>query len=155
VSYESLFFAYKGYGEYMTTSENSKPKRKPLKKWQIVAIAILVLFVIGSLSGGGQQTTTSSSSSGVSEPDVPQVDLFTKRACRKWYEAINEGGKGIQTTAEIREGIKVVYEAAQFSEIPAIVDAATRQLAAITSGDVEAFGIAGNDFGNACKAAGQ
>jgi hypothetical protein len=139
----------------MTTPENSKPKRNPLKKWQIVLIAVLVLLVIGSLSGGGDKTTTSNSSSGVSEPEVPQVDLFTKRACRKWYEAINEGGKGIQTTAEIREGMKVVYEAAQFSEIPAIVDAATRQLAAITSGDVEAFGNAGNDFGNACKAAGQ
>jgi len=138
----------------MTTPDNSKPKRKPLKIWQIVLIAIFVLFVIGSLSGG-DKTTTSSSSPGVSEPSTPQVDLFTKRACRKWYEAINEGGKGIQTTAEIREGMKVVYEAAQFSEIPAIVDAATRQLAAITSGDVEAFGIAGNDFGNACKAAGQ
>ena len=139
----------------MTTPENSKPKRNPLKKWQIVLIAVLVLLVIGSLSGGGDKTTISNSSSGVSEPEVPQVDLFTKRACRKWYEAINEGGKGIQTTAEIREGMKVVYEAAQFSEIPSIVDAATRQLAAITSGDVEAFGIAGNDFGNACKAAGQ
>jgi len=139
----------------MTTPENSKPKRKPLKKWQIVLIAVLVLLVIGSLSGGGDKTTTSNSPSGVSEPAVPQVDLFTKRACRKWYEAINEGGKGIQTTAEIREGMKVVYEAAQFSEIPAIVDAATRQLAAITNGDVEAFGNAGNDFGNACKAAGQ
>ena len=139
----------------MTTTENSKPKRKPLKKWQIVLIAVLVLLVIGSLSGGGDKTTTSNSPSGVSEPAVPQVDLFTKRACRKWYEAINEGGKGIQTTAEIREGMKVVYEAAQFSEIPAIVDAATRQLAAITNGDVEAFGNAGNDFGNACKAAGQ
>ena len=139
----------------MTTPENSKPKRNPLKKWQIVLIAVLVLLVIGSLSGGGDKTTISNSSSGVSEPEVPQVDLFTKRACRKWYEAINEGGKGIQTTAEIREGMKVVYEAAQFSEIPAIVDAATRQLAAITSGDVEAFGNAGNDFGNACKAAGQ
>ena len=114
-----------------------------------------MLLVIGSLSGGGDKTTTSNSPSGVSEPAVPQVDLFTKRACRKWYEAINEGGKGIQTTAEIREGMKVVYEAAQFSEIPAIVDAATRQLAAITNGDVEAFGNAGNDFGNACKAAGQ
>ena len=139
----------------MTTPENSKPKRKPIKKWQIVLIAVLVLLVIGSLSGGGDKTTTSNSPSGVSEPAVPQVDLFTKRACRKWYEAINEGGKGIQTTAEIREGMKVVYEAAQFSEIPAIVDAATRQLAAITNGDVEAFGNAGNDFGNACKAAGQ
>jgi len=139
----------------MTTPENSKPKRKPLKKWQIVLIAVLVLLVIGSLSGGGDKMTTSNSPSGVSEPAVPQVDLFTKRACRKWYEAINEGGKGIQTTAEIREGMKVVYEAAQFSEIPAIVDAATRQLAAITNGDVEAFGNAGNDFGNACKAAGQ
>ena len=139
----------------MTTQENSKPKRKPLKKWQIVAIAILVLFLIGSLSGGGDKTTTSSSSAGVSEPSTPQVDMFTKRACRKLYEAISEGGKGIQTNAEIRAGMKVVYEAAQFSEIPAIVDAATRQLAAITSGDVEAFGIAGNDFGQACKAAGQ
>jgi hypothetical protein len=139
----------------MTTPENSKPKRKPLKKWQIAAIVVFVLFIIGSLSGGDSGTTQSNSSPGVAEPAVPQVDLFTKRACRKWYEAVSEGGKGIQTTAEIREGMKVVYEAAQFSEIPAIVDAATRQLAAITNGDVEEFGIAGNDFGNACKAAGQ
>ena len=139
----------------MSTSENSNPKKKPLKKWQIVALGILVLFVIGSISSGGEETSSSSSSPGISEPSVSQVDLFTKRACRKWYEAISEGGKGVQTTAEIREGMKVVYEAAQFSEIPEIVDAATRQLAAITNGDVEAFGTAGNDFGNACKAAGQ
>jgi hypothetical protein len=139
----------------MTTPENSKPKRKPLKKWQRVAIVVFVLFAIGSLSSGNSKTTQSSSSPGVSAPSVPQVDLFTKRACRKWYEAISEGGKGIQTAAEIRDGMKIVYEAAQFSEIPTIVDAATRQLAAITNGDTEAFGIAGNDFGNACKAAGQ
>lgn len=139
----------------MTTSDNSRPKRAPLKRWQIFLIIVLGLFIIGSITGGDDETLQSSSPPVVSEPTEIQVDLFTKRACRKWYEAISEGGKGIQTTAEIREGMKVVYEAAQFSEIPAIVDAATRQLAAITNGDVDGFGVAGEDFGNACKAAGQ
>jgi hypothetical protein len=139
----------------MSTNENGKPKRKPLKKWQVVAIVVFILFVIGSISGGNDKTTQSSTPTGVSASSAPEVDLFTKRACRKWREAISEGSKGIQTTAEIREGMKVVYEAAQFSEIPAIVDAGTRQLAAITNNDVEAFEIAGIDFGNACNAAGQ
>ncbi len=139
----------------MTTPENASSKRKPLKKWQVGLIVVFVLFIIGSLSGGDPKTTQSSSSPSSSESSISQVDLFTKRACRKWYEAVSEGAKGIQTTAEIREGMKVVYEAGQFSEIPEIVDAATRQLAAITNEDVEAFRIAGIDFGNACKAAGQ
>jgi hypothetical protein len=138
----------------MTTPDNSKPKRK-LTRLQFTLLVIVVLIVIGSLSGGGDETSSSSSSPGVSAPTEPQVDLYTERACRKWYEAISEGGKGVQTNAEIREGMKVVYEAAQFSKIPEIVDAGTRQLAAITQGDLEAFAIAGNDFGNACKAAGQ
>jgi hypothetical protein len=138
----------------MTTPENFKPKRK-LSRLQFTILVILGLIVIGSLSGGGDEKSSSNLSPGISSTTEKEVDLFTKRACRKWYEAISEGGKGIQTNAEIREGMKVVYEAAQFSEIPEIVDAATRQLAAITQGDVDAFEIAGNDFGNACKAAGQ
>ncbi len=138
----------------MSTNEN-KPNPKRLKKRYLVVIVVVILYIIGSLSGNNNQSTNSSSSAEISKQTTTQVDLYTKRACRKWYEAISEGSKGTQTTAEIRESIKVVYESAKFSEIPAIVDAATRQLAAITIGDVDAFSLAGVDFGNACKAVGQ
>ena len=118
----------------------------------VSALLLTGLLVTGCGSTNSAQTNTTPT---VSTPAEPTVDLFTKRACRKWYESISEGSKGVQTTAEIRKGLQVVYEAAQFSEIPAIVDAGTRQLAAITIEDVDAFQAAMTDFGNACKAAGQ
>lgn len=139
----------------MTNSEIPAPKKK-LKKWQIVALVLVVTAIIGQFTGSGDSTESmSSETTEAATAPEPTVDIFTKRACRKWRIAVAEGGKGVQTTAEIREGMKVVYEAAQFSEIPAIVDAGTRQLAAITSGDVEAFSAAALDFGNACNAVGQ
>ena len=140
----------------MSIPENPLPKKK-LKKWQIVAIVLVAAAIIGQFTGSGDSVTESNSSGTTQATTAPEpsVDIFTKRACRKWRIAVAEGAKGVQTTAEIRAGIKVVYEAAQLSEIPAIVDSGTRQLAAITNGDVEAFSAAALDFGNACKAVGQ
>jgi len=42
----------------MTASENSKPKRKPLKKWQITLLVIFALFIFASLAGGNSSTNS-------------------------------------------------------------------------------------------------
>lgn len=80
---------------------------------------------------------------------------MTRQSCRDWYAAISESAKGVMTDAELRAGMQKVYDKARYSVDLDIVDAATRQLAAVTAGDVEAYGIAATAFGNACKAHGQ
>ena len=134
----------------MTTPENLPNKK--VKKWQIILGIIVALFIIGSLSGGNSSTSNSDNSS---QQSNTSVDIMTKKSCKDWYVVISEGSKGVQTDAEIREGIKKVYDVAKYSEDLDISDAATRQLAAITAGDTAAFEIAATDFGNACKAHGQ
>jgi cytoskeletal protein RodZ len=42
----------------MTSPENTKPKRKPLKKWQITLLVIFALFILASLTGGNTSTNT-------------------------------------------------------------------------------------------------
>jgi hypothetical protein len=49
----------------MTTNESSEPKQKPLGKWQIVLIAVLVLILIGSLSSCGSEQSNPDTNSGV------------------------------------------------------------------------------------------
>jgi hypothetical protein len=135
----------------MDKSENSAPRKK-LKKWQIAALVVLGLFVLGLFSDSDSESNTSGT---VAASSAPAVDIMTKRSCRDWYSVISEGGKGVQTDSEIREGMKKVYDVARYSEDMDIADAATRQLAAITAGDAVEFEKAATDFGNACKAHGQ
>ena len=53
----------------MTQPENINPKKK-LKKWQIFFIFIVVLMIIGALSGGNSTSTTSNSTSSTNEVAV-------------------------------------------------------------------------------------
>jgi hypothetical protein len=138
----------------MTTPENT-PFQKRFKKWQWALMIFVVLAVIGQLTGGNSKSSPSSSTSTSASSSSKSVDIMTKKSCRDWYEVISEGGKGIQTDAELRTGMQKVYEVARYSEDLDIVDAATRQLAAVTAGDTSAFETAATDFGNACKAHGQ
>ncbi len=151
----------------MNSPENNSAK--PLETWKIVAIVMaagIVMYAAFSPNPfwsapekkltmeqqrqkASDELTNKYSNSGVSS------DIMTKRSCRDWYVQISEGGKGVQTDAERLAGFKKVYEVARYSEDSDIADAATRQLAALIAGDVEAFSIAANDFGNACKAHGQ
>ena len=134
---------------------NEKPKNK-LKVWQIFLIVLGMLVLIGQFSGGSEITNKSgSTSSDTSVSENTKVDFVTKRACRIWREAINEGSKGVESFEEMRARFKEVYDVAKVSTDADIVDAATRQLAAITQGDAEAFQAAGNDFGIACQSKGQ
>ena len=138
----------------MTPPENT-PFQKRFKKWQWALMIFVVLAVIGQLTGGNSKSSSSSSNSTSASSSSKSVDIMTKKSCRDWYEVISEGGKGIQTDAELRTGMQKVYEVARYSEDLDIVDAATRQLAAVTAGDTSAFETAATDFGNACKAHGQ
>jgi hypothetical protein len=143
------------YTVHMTQNESAQPKKKP-KIWQIVIVALLALLVIGQFTGGSDSTESQNSGSPqVTTAEEPSVDIFTKRACRKFREFAAEGGKGVLTIPEMREQFRVSYEAAQFSEIPAIVSSATRTMAALTSEDVEEFSSASMALGEACLAAGQ
>ena len=138
----------------MSNPEGSVPKRK-FKKWQIFLLFIVGLMVIGQFTSPASNSPTSTTSVVADAPTSTSVDVMTKRSCRDWYAVISEGGKGVQTDAELRDGLKKVYDVARYSEDSDIVSAATRQLAAVTAGDTAAFETAATDFGNACQRHGQ
>jgi hypothetical protein len=140
----------------MSKDENSIPKKK-LKKWQIVALSVIVLAVIGQFTGGSDNSSTEDSSGAPVATAAPEfeVDMFTERACRKFREFTGEAGKGIWTISEMRAEFQDTYEAAQFSEIPVIKDAATRTLAALTALDPDALSSAADVFVEACNKLGQ
>ena len=130
---------------------------KKLKKWQIIALVLVVLAVIGQLTGGGDNSSTEKAveSPVATAAPEPEVDIFTQRACRKFREFTSEGGKGIFTISELRAEFQDTYEAAQFSEVPVITDAATRTLAALTAVDPKALSSATDVFAKACVSLGQ
>ena len=143
----------------MSNSENSPPKKKKLKKWQwavlifVVFPIILVLFIpSSSTTTSTPEATTTTSTPEVATPAESVLDYSATRACSIWVDVIDEGRKGIQTEAELRAGFKKVYEKAKSSEIPQIVDAATRMLSSITIYNIDEFEKANNDFGKACSA---
>ena len=139
----------------MSKDENSIPKKK-LKKWQIAALVLIVLSIIGQFTGGGNSSEDKASETPiVTNTPEPTVDIYIQSACRKFREFTEVAGKGILTIAEMRAKFKDTYEAAQFSDIPIIADAATRTLAALTAQDAEALAPATKDFSGACIAAGQ
>jgi hypothetical protein len=140
----------------MVQDENAVPKKK-LKKWQIAAIALIVLAVIGQFTGGSDTSSTENSADTPVATAAPEyeVDMFTERACRKFREFTAEAGKGIWTISEMRAEFKDTYEAAQFSEVPVITEAATRTLAALTAVDPDALSSAADVFVQACNKLGQ
>ena len=143
----------------MSTSENLSPKKKKLKKWQwavlifVVFPIILVLFIpSSSTTTSTPEATTTTSTPEVVTPAESVLDYSATRACSIWVDVIDEGRKGIQTEAELRAGYKKVYEKAKSSDIPQIVDAATRMLSSITIYNIDEFEKANSDFGKACSA---
>jgi hypothetical protein len=76
-----------------------------------------------------------------------ELDPMTKSSCEEWSSIV----KNAKGEAEIRKGMQRVYETARYSVDADIVDAATRQIAAITAQDIDAFNDASYDFGGACK----
>jgi hypothetical protein len=139
----------------MSQDENAVPKKK-LKKWQIIALVVIVLAVIGQFTGGDTSSTEKATETPIATAaPEPKVDMFTARACRKFREFTVEAGKGILTISEMRAEFQDTYEAAQFSEVPVITDAATRTLAALTAVDADALASATDDFAEACISLGQ
>jgi len=140
----------------MSEEENAIPKKK-FKKWQIIVLVLIVLAVIGQFTGGGDTSSTEKASETPVATAAPEyeVDMFTKRACRKFREFKGEAGKGILKISEMRAEFQDTYEAAQFSEIPVITEAATATLAALTSQDADALGQATDVFAQACIKLGQ
>lgn len=143
----------------MSNSENLPPKKKKLKKWQwavlifVVFPIILVLFIpSSSTTTSTPEATTTTSTPEVTTPAESVLDYSATRACSIWIDVIDEGRKGIQTEAELRAGYKKVYEKAKSSDIPQIVDAATRMLSSITIYNIDEFEKANSDFGKACSA---
>ena len=98
------------------------------------------------------EATTTTSTPEVATPAESVLDYSATRACSIWVDVIDEGRKGIQTEAELRAGYKKVYEKAKSSDIPQIVDAATRMLSSITIYNIDEFEKANSDFGKACSA---
>lgn len=143
----------------MSDSENLPPKKKKLKKWQwavlifVVFPIILVLFIpSSSTTTSTPEATTTTSTPEVATPAESVLDYSATRACSIWVDVIDEGRKGIQTEAELRAGYKKVYEKAKSSDIPQIIDAATRMLSSITIYNIDEFEKANSDFGKACSA---
>jgi len=140
----------------MSQDENAIPKKK-FKKWQIAVLVVIVLAVIGQFTGGSDTSSTEKASETPVVKTAPEyeVDLFTKRACRKFREFTVEAGKGILTISEMRAEFQDTYKAAQFSEVPVITEAATQTLAALTAVDPEALSAATEVFAEACIKLGQ
>jgi hypothetical protein len=140
----------------MSQDENAIPKKK-FKKWQIIVLVLIVAVIGGQFTGGGDTSSTEETSETPVATAAPEyeVDLYTKRACRKFREFTSEAGKGIWTTSEMRAEFQETYEAAQFSEIPVITEAATATLAALTAQDAEALAPATDVFAKACIKLGQ
>jgi len=130
--------------------------------WGKAIIIIIFLGIVGTIfdSGDSSQTTQQQTAQvekapqPVAEAPKPKIDIMTKSSCKDWLAIIGEGAKGINSEAEIRDGMKKVYETARYSTDADIVEAATLQLAALTAGDIDAFATYSKDFGNACKAHG-
>jgi hypothetical protein len=147
----------------MVNDKNSKPKHKytiPEILVGLVLFTALFAGLIGAVTGSSESTKTDTASGGKNDPyrmevaPQPEIDIMTKSSCKDWIAIIGEGAKGINSESEIRAGMQKVYETARYSTDADIVDAATRQLAALTAGDIDAFSVASTDFGNACKAHG-
>jgi hypothetical protein len=135
----------------MSNSENLPPKKKKLKKWQW-AVLIFVVFPIILVLFLPSSSTTTTSTPEVATPAESVLDFSATRACSIWVDVLDEGRKGIQTEKELRAGFKKVYDKAKSSNIPQIVDAATRMLSSITIYKIDEFEKANNDFGKACSA---
>jgi len=133
----------------MSTPENAKPKPK-LKRWQIFLLVILVLFVIGSLSGNKSSTTSSSTSTTAS---APKADTGTHMACEHWR--INLSNASVETTAQQIAGAQKVWKYASVSTIPEIVSNAKGMTEAMINQDSQAYLTYGTAFGNACQLAGE
>ena len=144
----------------MSNAENLPPKKKKLKKWQwavlifVVFPIILLLFIPSSstTTTSTPEATTTTSTPEVATPAESVLDYSATRACSIWVDVLDEGRKGIQTEKEMRAGFKKVYDKAKSSDIPQIVDAATRMLSSITIYNIDDFEKANNDFGKACSA---
>jgi hypothetical protein len=133
----------------MTTSENSKPKRK-LKKWQIVSLVIIILFVIGSIGGNKSSSNNSSNSTTAS---APKADTGTHMACEHWR--INLSNSSVETTVQQIAGAQKVWKYASVSEIPEIVTNAKAMTEAMINQDAQAYLTYATAFGNACVAVGE
>jgi len=144
----------------MSNSENLPPKKRKLKMWQwavlifVVFPIILALFLPNSsdTTTSTPEATTTTSTPEVATPAESVLDYSATRACAIWVDVLDEGRKGIQTEEEMRAGFKKVYEKAKSSNIPEIVDAATRMLSSITIYNIDEFEKANSDFGKACSA---
>jgi hypothetical protein len=140
----------------MSQEENATPKKK-FKKWQIIVLVLIVFAVIGQFTGGGDTASTEKTSQTTEATAAPEyeVDIFTQRACRKFREFAGEAGKGILTISEMRAEFQDTYQAAQFSEVPVITEAATATLAALTAVDPDSLSVAADVFVKACNELGQ
>jgi len=120
----------------------------------MLLITILVLFMTSSstTTTSTPEATTTTSTPEVATPAESVLDYSATRACAIWVDVLDEGRKGIQTEKEMRAGFKKVYDKAKSSDIPQIVDAATRMLSSITIYNIDDFEKANNDFGKACSA---
>jgi len=144
-------------------ASDKKPKHKyTIPEILVGLVLITALFggLINIVTGSSGSSKSDTASGGKNDPyrmevaPQPEIDIMTKSSCKDWIAIIGEGAKGVSNTEELRAGMQKVYETARYSADADIVDSATRQLASLTAGDVDAFSVASNDFGNACKAHG-
>jgi hypothetical protein len=144
-------------------ASDKKPKHKyTIPEILVGLVLITALFggLVNIVTGSSGSSKSDTASGGKNDPyrmevaPQPEIDIMTKSSCKDWIAIIGEGAKGVSNTEELRAGMQKVYETARYSADADIVDSATRQLASLTAGDVDAFSVASNDFGNACKSHG-
>jgi hypothetical protein len=77
----------------MSTPDNTSPKRRKLKKWQIIVLTILTLSIIGVLFG--EDTSTTDSVPEVSE--APAVALSYSAEVTRWEPINPASGRAVFT----------------------------------------------------------
>jgi hypothetical protein len=129
----------------------------------VLLISVILAVIAGSCSsseGGTAQpapspvVTKATPSPAAASSSSNDGDASSRLACSHFFNVAGDASAGLLTEAELREKLKEVNDDARVSEVAGVRNAAQAMLAAITSGDADAFTAAVTTMGNACRTAG-
>lgn len=128
-------------------------------------IAGTILLIVGSaLAACGSPTTTTAAPAATeapaakpvaSKPAKPVADGAAHLSCEHFRNVMGDIGNGLLTDSEIRDKTKQFYDTGSVSDIATIRIATRGMLAAITSGDTDAYISSAKVMDKACSAVGE
>ncbi len=157
-----------GWGPPTTPPPPKRKRRIPIIGWIGIALAIFVVWGVIATNGDD----TSDTSTATQTPEVtsaaiqvetpattaapqPEADASTQLSCGHFRNVMGDIGNGLLTDSEIREKTKQFYDTGQRSDIPKIRLSTQRMLAAITTGDTDAYIAAAKSMSATCRTVGQ